>query len=123
MRYNRDESFRYEFRPVLEGSFLIHTVNQKEVQASNGKLSIINLSPKGIGIETQYDFPDPVNYTITLQISCTIDEATLTFLGNILWKKTTSKGFGYGLELLTDEASQKEIISQLKKHALKQSST
>ncbi|MDQ0205625.1 PilZ domain-containing protein [Alkalicoccobacillus murimartini] len=120
MRYKRDESFRYDFQPVLDGTFCIVQVNHQEVKASNGKLSITNLSPKGIGIETQYDLPDPNNYAVTLQVECTLEEQPLTFEGAIQWKRPLSTGYSYGLELSLPEQSKTEMINLLKRQSSNQ---
>lgn len=116
MRYNRDESFRYDFRPALEGSFIIEKVNQHDFSSSTGKLFIENMSPKGIAMSTEYNLPDPTDFVVTLQIICSIEDKTLTFSGDLQWKKTEEKEYRYGLRLTNDEKSQQEIVSLLKKY-------
>ncbi|MCM2677772.1 PilZ domain-containing protein [Alkalicoccobacillus plakortidis] len=123
MRYKRDESFRYDFKPSLEGTFEIVQMNEKAVQVSAGTLFIVNLSPSGVGIKTHYNLPDPELYTVTLQLTCTLEDSPLVFKGNVQWKRQSSVDYSYGLELSSSEETKKEIVSLLKRHALNQATS
>lgn len=76
MRYKRDESFRYAFEPSISGAFHILMLNEQKVEMAEGELSILNLSPGGIRIQTQYKLPNPNNLFYKARNSFLFGEST-----------------------------------------------
>lgn len=122
MRYKRDESFRYTFEPSISGTFNILTLNEQRVEMAEGKLSILNLSPGGIRIQTQYKLPDPATYSVMLDIRFYMEDRPLYLKGSVQWMRPVAGGYQYGLELLSTDKEKEDVIDELKRFALTQRS-
>ncbi|WYP28007.1 PilZ domain-containing protein [Alkalihalobacillus sp. FSL W8-0930] len=122
MRYKRDESFRYAFEPSISGAFHILMLNEQKVEMAEGELSILNLSPGGIRIQTQYKLPDPTTYSIKLEIRFYLENRPLCLKGSVQWVKPVAAGYEYGLELLSSDKEKEDVISEVKRFALTQRS-
>ncbi len=118
VRYKRDESFRYTFEPSIRGTFHILTLNGQEVQMAEGELSILDLSPGGIRMKTQYKLPDPASYTIILEIQFHMEDHPLCLKGSVQWMKPVASDYQYGLELLSSDKEKEDVIGALKRFAL-----
>jgi len=117
MRYNRHEAFRYEFEKPLTALFQIVEIDDESVSSSKGEAEIINISPKGIKLNSKLNIPKTDDKSIYLAISFELNDKPLNVEGVIVWKKTKGKSVDYGIDLHMDESAEKELIDQLKMYS------
>ncbi|GAE32545.1 PilZ domain-containing protein [Halalkalibacter hemicellulosilyticus] len=112
MRYKRDESFRYEFKQPLDGTFTILTEGETSKPAS---IHILDVSPGGIKFTTKLDLPiEEKGYR--LKVEMVLSDEQIEIVGTIVWKKPSHGQFVYGFEAEEDEELEKYLIHLLKRY-------
>ncbi|WP_163969386.1 PilZ domain-containing protein [Oceanobacillus halotolerans] len=111
MRSKREEAFRYTFGRPLPAFFKITKIDDDLVTTAEGNAEIIDISPSGLKIHSQLTIPDTDQKTIEISIRFTLNDEELNYHGIIVWKDRLNH---YGIDLLTDEEEQQNLIEQLK---------
>jgi len=113
-KYNRKESFRYTFEEPLAALFEISKVDGHKVSTSEGEAKIINISPHGIKLNSHLKIPETDHQSIELSISFELNDKQINVSGDIVWMKNKGISVDYGIDLIADDSTEKEIIEQLK---------
>ena len=114
MKYKRETAFRYTFKEPLPAFFKIVMIDQRLVETAEGFAKIIDISPRGLKLNSELNIPNIEGKRIKLCIRFTINQEDFQFVGNIMWKKHAWRTTDYGIELLVDDSAELEIIKQLK---------
>lgn len=114
MKYRREDSFRYEFAEPLDGHFKLVKIEDNDVESSEGQLSILDISPGGMKIETTFELPDPKTINIFLEIDFTLQENELILRGEVVWKTILSNSYEYGIDFTTPENERQQMLTDLK---------
>ncbi len=117
MIYRREDAFRYEFEEPLDANFKVVKIDSKSVDSSEGELLIIDVSPGGMKIAAELEFPDPKKTKIQLEIEFILKENTLVLHGEIVWKAIFSSSYEYGIDFTTPESERQQLIDDLKDYA------
>jgi hypothetical protein len=117
VRFKRQEAFRYEFGQPLSCTFRIAQVGEKKVESDKGKAEIHDISPKGMKIATQLNIPFDKK-SIIIEITFTLSEFELTFLGKLVWQRKFANDYFYGVHLILSQEEERRLIDELKKYAL-----
>ena len=119
MRYNREETFRYEFGRPLDCEFKIINFNGKEMNTHSGKSKIHDLSPGGLKVSTKLDIPVEGN-RIVIQVRFSII-SNITLEGKIVWKKHNyNDDYFYGIDLFVDTEVKDKLVDELKNFVKKE---
>ncbi|HZG61791.1 MAG TPA: PilZ domain-containing protein [Anoxybacillus sp.] len=116
MRFKRQEAFRYEFGQPLPCTFRIAQIGEKKVEGDKGKAEIYDISPKGMKIATSLNIPLDKT-SIIIEITFTLSELELTFLGRLVWQKKFANDYFYGVNLILSQDEGQRLIDELKKYA------
>lgn len=116
-RFQRKESFRYEFKEPIPAMFKIVQIDEHKVSSSTGEAKIIDLSPSGMRLNSHLKIYKVDDKTIELFISFQLNDEPIDVKGEILWKKNKGMSMDYGITLITDESMERELIFQLKQYA------
>lgn len=119
MKYKRETAFRYTFKEPLPAFFKIVMIDNKLVETSEGYAKIIDISPRGLKLNSELDIPNTEERRIKLSIRFSINDEDFLFVGDIVWKKQEGKTINYGIELFVDDSAEIEIIKQLKIYSKK----
>lgn len=119
MRYNRKAPLRYAFGVPIEAFFKIIKLDDRDVNSSEGKAEIINISQDGMKMMTDLNIPDVTSKKIGLLIRFVMNESELNYRGEIVWKKEKVKKTEYGIHMYLNEDEREELIEQLKIYAKK----
>jgi len=117
MQYNRQETFRRTFEHPIPGTFqlIVDGENEADVEISKrGPCLIVDLSPSGMRLYSDLSIPKIPGHTVHLAIDVLLNDAPLTLVGHIVWKKPYRDGNQYGIDLKTDEMIEHTIIKELK---------
>ncbi len=111
MRYNRNESFRYQLTDFIDATF---TVKVDEATLSRkGHAFINNISPNGLRFRTEYDLPAD-NTRLLLQLQFHLNRREIVMPGHISWKKKIENQYEYGFEGTGNKEAKQQIIRGLK---------
>jgi hypothetical protein len=116
VRFKRQEAFRYEFGQPLPCTFRIAQIGEKKVESDKGKAEIYDISPKGMKIATSLNIPLDKT-SIIIEITFTLSELELTFLGRLVWQKKFANDYFYGVNLILSQDEGQRLIDELKKYA------
>ncbi|TDL32519.1 PilZ domain-containing protein [Jeotgalibacillus sp. S-D1] len=114
MRHQMKESFRFSFKQPLDAVFSITDVSGKQVRTPEGKMEVMDLSPRGAKVRTDLSIPIERNDQIVIAITFTLNHQVYRFKGEIVWKKYFLDHYLYGLHFLHNEDSHEDIVKQLK---------
>ncbi|GAE37475.1 PilZ domain-containing protein [Halalkalibacter akibai] len=117
-RYNRNESFRYEFGQPIKCDIYYEQITDgdRKIKSNAQTGAVINMSPKGLQIHLSTDF---LEQNRVKEIECQVklsSEDILTLNGQIVWRKAYLNGYLYGV-FLGDENMEQVIIQELKKYS------
>ncbi|OIK14475.1 PilZ domain-containing protein [Bacillus sp. MUM 13] len=114
MKYNREESFRFNFNPPFPGYFTITKMKGLEGMSKMGKMEILDLSPGGVKFQSLLELP--VNQDTAFSLSFTLNEENELILpGSIIWKQKKLNHYHYGFDIAEDAEKKDMIIQELKK--------
>ncbi|MEM5593721.1 PilZ domain-containing protein [Niallia circulans] len=95
MRYNRNESFRYQLTDFIDATF---TVKVDEATLSRkGHAFINNISPNGLRFRTEYDLPAD-DTRLLLQLQFHLNRREIVMPGHISWKKKSEINMNMALK-------------------------
>lgn len=100
MKYKRNEPFRYEFGMPIKVNFYISRINGKTTASSEGEGRVLDISPKGLRLQTSLDIPAKQEVELTMHL--TIGSRDIVLIGNIVWQKKVYPSFQYGVEMISD---------------------
>jgi hypothetical protein len=102
LRYKRDEPYRFEFIEPISANFYIDKPALNVNQFTTNELKLVDISLRGIKIETDLNIPLIEDITLTTNIK--IGSYNFTLIGNIVWRKrVTSSQFNYGIKLTSTD--------------------
>jgi hypothetical protein len=117
MYFKRNESFRFSLDDPIPAFVKITYRKEDSIRESNGGETVIyDISQRGLKIRSSEDFPFPSNDS-SLDIRFTLENLTITLVGNIVWKKQIGSRFLYGFFSEEDPQTERVIISTLKSYA------
>ncbi|PAV28111.1 hypothetical protein CIL05_18565 [Virgibacillus profundi] len=119
MRYQREAPFRFQFNESEPATFQIVRIDNKSVQSSRGEAKIVDISIKGLRLNSELNIPETDNKAIQLALTFKLNEVEFTCNGDIMWKKMTGSSFDYGIQFVGDDFAQRNLIEQLKIYARK----
>lgn len=117
-RYNRNESFRYEFgQPINCDIYYEQSADgNRRIKSDPQKGQVINMSPKGLQVHLNTDLLEQ-NHVKELECQVKLSsEEVLSLTGQIVWRKAYLNGYLYGV-FLGDENMEQIIIQELKKYS------
>ncbi|MGG0719995.1 PilZ domain-containing protein [Robertmurraya massiliosenegalensis] len=117
MRFKRKSAFRYTFEQPILAHFRIVKIDEKVVKTHEGMARILDISPRGLKINSELNIPETDYKTIELSLRFPLNTSEFSCNGIIKWKKEMGTTVDYGIGLLVDEFGRKSIIEQLKIHS------
>lgn len=122
MMYRRKSPFRYTFEEPVCGYFEVKQMDENSAATSRGKGKIIDVSTGGLKLRTPVSIVQMNLEAIYLSMCFKLNSEHLSFKGQIIWKRKIHSIYEYGIELITDENTEADLIQQLKIHTRKISS-
>ncbi|WP_273123085.1 PilZ domain-containing protein [Bacillus weihaiensis] len=119
MRYKRQEAFRYVFGDPIPVLFKLTEVNGSQVESGNGQAHILDLSLKGMRIQSKLDLlhskQDKIAVSLHFSLHVKEDvEQKFILNGHLVWKEKHFDGFLYGLTLDIEKEKQQVLMDTLK---------
>jgi len=112
MRYNRNESFRYEFECPKSVTFKITDVNGKKTETNLARAKIKNISPHGMRLLSDLDIK--LKGSIKADFTFSLHSTQITVKGTFVWQRKELHGYSYGIEIETTKEVEKMIVEELK---------
>ncbi|MCL7747158.1 PilZ domain-containing protein [Halalkalibacter alkaliphilus] len=117
MPYRRNDAFRYTFKHPIEAKFKIIKVADKEVTSSDGAIKILDISQGGLRGNSTLSLPDPKETKVLLEVNVQLNAENLLLRGAVVWKKTFTYSYEYGMSFEIDEEQRTSLLNELKKYA------
>lgn len=116
MEYKRKEMFRMVFNNPLEAKSTIVEMNGVNDIQSEENVFLQDISLHGAKFECNQDLPCD-KAKIRILLSFVLIDKQLNLIGDIVWKKTSGKGFAYGVHFDVDKSIESELLWELKQFA------